>query len=324
MAIEGDTPVETGTAQSEPAPKSAAEIFSLLETGNGNSEDAKEPEPDADPQGDPEADDADLEAQAEGDAEDAPDGEEEQADDTQEPLTVEIDGKEVTLEEVKSGYLRQQDYTRKTMQLAEERREFSAAVERVTSADREVRQALDFAAQVVNSFIPPAPNQALIQQDPIGYLEAKEAHENAIKVMNHLKSMYSASQSRDNVSVEATKLELADEMKALTARDPKFAQPDYRSKLSREAVEIGSKAYGLTAEEIGSIRSHKELLVLRDAIEYRKLQAKTMQQVRDAKKPAPRVAQPGPRDAPKSNLEKLKQLGSAARPRDIFAAIERG
>ena len=44
------------------------------------------------------------------------------------PITVEIDGKEVTIEELKNGYLRQADYTRKTQQLANQRREFEDAV----------------------------------------------------------------------------------------------------------------------------------------------------------------------------------------------------
>jgi len=44
------------------------------------------------------------------------------------PITVEIDGKEVTIEELKNGYLRQSDYTRKTQQLANQRKEFEDAI----------------------------------------------------------------------------------------------------------------------------------------------------------------------------------------------------
>lgn len=44
------------------------------------------------------------------------------------PITVEIDGKEVTIEELKNGYLRQADYTRKTQQLANQRKEFEDAI----------------------------------------------------------------------------------------------------------------------------------------------------------------------------------------------------
>ena len=44
------------------------------------------------------------------------------------PITVEIDGKEVTIEELKNGYLRQADYTRKTQELSNQRKEVEDAV----------------------------------------------------------------------------------------------------------------------------------------------------------------------------------------------------
>src|SRR5690606_156866 len=36
--------------------------------------------------------------------------------DVDKPITVEIDGKEITLDELKNGYLRQSDYTKKTQE----------------------------------------------------------------------------------------------------------------------------------------------------------------------------------------------------------------
>ncbi len=44
------------------------------------------------------------------------------------PITVEIDGKEVTIEELKNGYLRQSDYTRKTQELSNQRKEVEDAI----------------------------------------------------------------------------------------------------------------------------------------------------------------------------------------------------
>ena len=45
------------------------------------------------------------------------------------PITVEIDGKEVTIDELKNGYLRQSDYTKKTQDLSRERSETKEAIE---------------------------------------------------------------------------------------------------------------------------------------------------------------------------------------------------
>lgn len=44
------------------------------------------------------------------------------------PITVEIDGKEVTIDELKNGYLRQSDYTKKTQQLSHQRKEVEEAI----------------------------------------------------------------------------------------------------------------------------------------------------------------------------------------------------
>jgi|GEM_PF-3738978 len=74
------------------------------------------------------ADDTDTEAaqdeQTEQDADD-------QSEDEQEPDVIDLDGEEVTLEQIrqwKSGNLREQDYTKKTMALADERKQVSAVL----------------------------------------------------------------------------------------------------------------------------------------------------------------------------------------------------
>jgi hypothetical protein len=66
------------------------------------------------------------------------------------------------------------------------------------------------------------------------------------------------------------------------------------------------------------------LQILRDAIEYRKLQSKTMSAVAKAKQAPKIVAKPGTREAPKSarGLGALKNLGRAPTAREIFAALE--
>jgi hypothetical protein len=82
-----------------------------------------------------------VEAQPEGEAEatseeTATDDEGATQDDPPKPasITVELDGKtvELTAEEVRNGYLRQQDYSRKTAEVAERRKAFEATEQQVT------------------------------------------------------------------------------------------------------------------------------------------------------------------------------------------------
>ena len=63
-------------------------------------------------------------------SEEAPDVEEAVEEKEEEkPITVEIDGKEVSLDELKNGYLRQSDYTKKTQELSRQRNETKEAVD---------------------------------------------------------------------------------------------------------------------------------------------------------------------------------------------------
>lgn len=97
------------------------------------------PEPE-EPNGATEVEDAEPEGE-EPEPEPEPDSEDEDSDDTQDgPQPIEVaddvkvtlsDGTELTGKELREGWLRQADYTRKTQELAEERRELDARFEQV-------------------------------------------------------------------------------------------------------------------------------------------------------------------------------------------------
>ncbi len=79
------------------------------------------------------ADEADTEAAQEEQTEQDAD---EKSEDEQEPDVIDLDGEEVTLEQIrqwKSGNLREQDYTKKTMALADERKAVSAKLGELNS-----------------------------------------------------------------------------------------------------------------------------------------------------------------------------------------------
>jgi hypothetical protein len=135
---DGDTSTDSGTAMTV---SEAASVFSSIlarEDGQPVAEkpkkqvEASEPsdeEADASDEVDETPDEAEADEAEDEDGAAEEDGSEDEEDDAA-PLpdtakvTVEIDGKpqEVTVQELKSGYLRQADYTRKTQQLAEQRK----------------------------------------------------------------------------------------------------------------------------------------------------------------------------------------------------------
>jgi len=126
----------------------------------------------------------------EGDEDAADDSEEESSDDKAEEntdedkpaetvITLDIEGQEVkfTKDELKSGILRQADYTRKTQALAEERKQFQSVVSQATEQEKVYSQLLPVMVQRMQQFMPQPPSQELIDTDPTAYLKQKERYE---------------------------------------------------------------------------------------------------------------------------------------------------
>jgi hypothetical protein len=236
------------------------------------------------------------------------------------------DGSEHTLEEIEKGFLRLQDYTRKTQELSSNRKALEDAAERFVNQDRQVKEFAEFARKVVESYAPKPPDSSLINSDPIGYLQQKEAFDRASQTWRQLaESQQSISHRLEASEGSKTNEQLAQETKALVERIPSLATPEGWRSFKAEATDIGGKAYGFAPEEIEGIKDHRYVLALKDAIEYRKLQGKKMEAVRAAKNAPPPVraaARPAPnrstQQTQKVLTERARQSGSVE---DIAALL---
>jgi len=80
---------------------------------------------------------------------------------------VEVNGEEKTVEELKSGYLRQQDYTRKTQALSEEKKAFSEVTAAVLQERAQYAEALPMLAQQIQQSVEQEPDwDTLYDTDP--------------------------------------------------------------------------------------------------------------------------------------------------------------
>lgn len=80
---------------------------------------------------------------------------------------VEVNGEEKTVEELKSGYLRQQDYTRKTQALSEEKKAFSEVTAAVEQERAQYAEALPMLAQQIQQSVEQEPDwDTLYDTDP--------------------------------------------------------------------------------------------------------------------------------------------------------------
>jgi hypothetical protein len=308
---------------------------STQDAGEASEQDkAKAPEPDegsTEAEAEPDADEAEAEPD-EGEAEDETDDEEQAAKPKKQPgddVTVKLDdGTQVTLRELKRGFLRQSDYTRKTQEAAEIRKAAEAQREALSTVAEQQKQAFEVAAALIREQIPDLPDKSLLQTNPQHYLMIKEAREDAQRKLHDLAVAYQQSQEGVKAQAEAQKKAQAErerkelddlkrtEYQALVKVMPKLGTEEGRKAFLTEATEIGGKVYGITPEQIGNIISHVEVRILHDAIQWRKLQSQKMQAVSKAQsappmKPAPRQA-PGQRSKAKQEqaLNTLRNAGS--------------
>jgi len=268
-------------------------------------EDAGEDEADFDAPDEGQADDDAYEDEAEADdeaeaEEDESDDDDEGDDDDAEPdgpqsIEIEIDGTptRLTAKEVKAGYERHADYTRKTMALAEERKSFEAAAQQQVQYIRQQLAALQ-------EFQEPEPDWAKMRdEDPIGFIqEQSKWNEKQAKKQQMLQQ--TAAQRQQQYEQQ-----LRQAHDNLMAALPSWRDNAVRQKESDEITQTLTSEYGFQPEELQGLADHRLVLISRDAMKWRQLQrskAGVTKKVADK----PKVSRPG--SATKANPAKSAKV----------------
>lgn len=223
--------------------------------------------------------------------------------------TVKVRGAEVkvTLDELRSGYSRTEDYKAKTAELAEQRRaaeqDRAGIAARVKALDDVLSRApLDpvLAEGMKTDWT------ALARDQPADYV-AKRAEFDA-----RVKAWQEVAQTRATAQQQQMAAALAE-----NDRQMREAVPEWNDEGKRKALQASIadtlKSYGFKPEEYQHVADHRVLLVARDAMLYRQMLAD--RKAADAKKaiPVPRTVSPGTPEAGKSNAKVQALLKSAAR-----------
>lgn len=255
-------------------------------------------------------------------SEDESEGEEDADDSEEQPqtFTVKIDGQDVpvTLDELKNGYSRTQDYTRKTMELAEARK----ALEPELQALRTEREQY---AQLLPQLFAHLQNQAnspelehLRMTDPAEWAARKHELSEQEAAIRLEYERVSQEQARD--AERKQEEEAKAEAQALLKADPKFAEPGVYTDVKAYGLQIG-----FTPEDLHGNLDHKAWITLRKAMLYDQLQAKGP--AVKAKVEAVKTAKPGAtarQPLKVTDVTRAKQrLAKTGRVEDAAAAIER-
>ena len=113
-------------------------------------------------------------------------------------------------------------------------------------ADQEARHAIGLAMQVINAIVPPEPDTALLDNDPVSYLRAQAASQTgALGVVAQIAGRSEAGgRARRANQSRAIKKALADEARVMVEKSPPLQQ----SRAGRNSAMRRSRlARGLTA-----------------------------------------------------------------------------
>ena len=298
-------------------------IADILATDDGDTQGGEAQQPEAQAEGteteatEAQASDETVEETAE--SEDEAQDEEQPQERLPESIKVKVAGEEVevTLDELARGYSRQADYSRKTQQLAEERKAFHAEAEAIRQERAQYATLLGALQQQLQSTaqIEQQPDwDRLYEEDPINATRLerqwRKVQEDRVTKMSAIK----AEQDRLNQTFEQ---QTAEQMKAIlveqAARLPEVIPEWKDEKVATEGkkqLRDWLTNQGLNEVEINSLHKAEHVAILRKAMLYdqgqRKAQAAVKpQQVMRPVKPGSQASAPGNRSV--SDVTRAKQ-----------------
>ena len=185
---------------------------------------------------------------------------------------------EVTLDELKNGYSRQQDYTRKTKKLSEDRTQVDNLQKSLTRQNEEAkirRDQYEKQLEVLSQHLKSTENNVdldrLYQEDPAEYVRQKA------EIDRRKEMMEATRQEQQRVLAEKQKEHektynayLEKERKLLAEKLPIYADKDKGPTFVKNLTDY-AKSIGYTDQEISMLVDHRAVLMLANAYRYNKL-----------------------------------------------------
>lgn len=262
-----------------------------------------------DPDGDDE-DDADDES-ADENSEDA-DGDED-ADDSEPETVFELDdGTKVDLDELKRGYLRQADYTKKTQDVAEARKQVEQAYQSRQQERQTLAENLNLALGVVEPQLAELAKtdwDKLASDDPYSYAEKRALFDQAsARYQKLVERSQAVVQQQTQEQQRQLQQKLQQEGERLKMAIPDFADPNRARALKSALNEYAVSQVGLSEQEAKGITDHRMILLLDKARRYDALQRGDLTAARKKVSKTPKKAlQAG---QPKSKSERQQRARS--------------
>jgi hypothetical protein len=305
----------------------------------GETPETEEATPTEEEESQPVAEDESLEEETE--EEEEPEGEEEseetEGEEEEELYAVTVNGEEVavSLDELLSGYSRQSDYTRKTQEIAGERKGMEELQQQynsqVAQIQQERQQYMDALTNIIagqGSEIEKFANvnwDELREADPIEYVTTREQYREAqerIQSMQYQQAQVAQAQQAqmNQARHEMLKVERGKLVEAL----PEWDEPGTQKELAN-TLQSYAKTQGFTQEELTELIDHRSILVLLKAHKYDQLQNSDVKSKKLKNKP--KVIRSGTGTTSKGTSKskraaKMKRLQSSGHVDDAVSILE--
>ena len=272
-------------------------------------------------------DDVEYEADDEDEYDD--EGEEPDEEDEQpEVYTVKVDGEEyeVTLDELQSGYSRQQAYTKRSQELAEQRKAFEQEASQVKAMRDAYAQQLELLKGQIQQTTQQEPDwTALAGQystEDLFLMKAEfdKQKENLARV--EAEQMQIAQQQAQEQQVQMQE-HLAKQRTEMLDRIPSWQNEETRNEERLEVIKYAQQRVGFSEEEIANASDARAIELLYKAWQWDKLQQKTPAAKKKARK-APKMAKSGQPKGKKevASRQRRKSLEKLDRLKSVDAAVD--
>ena len=245
------------------------------------------------------------EGQAEEETEESEQSEEEEAEEEVELVaeedlkyTIKVGGEEmeVDIDELKSGYQRQADYTRKSQALAEQRK----GTEKIQSERMQLEQERQMYANGLQMLqeqqsaklqdFDSVDWETLKQEDPYAYMIKKDEYRDAQERVSNAAQQQALIQQEQHTAAQQVRGQFVQQEYArLVAALPEWNDKD--STIKKDIQEYATSV-GFRPEEINQLADHRSVLVIKKAMEFDKLTKKVAPKKKAVKK-VPKVQKAG-------------------------------
>lgn len=256
-----------------------------------------------------------------------PEEQEVEADD--DPLvTIKIDGKdvEVKLSELKNGYQRQADYTRKTMEVSEQRKAAEAEYQKAHQERQAYAQNLQrMQAQIEGALQEQSQIdwQQLLESDPVEYLKQQHlAQQRQAALQDNYRQQQALSQLQQAEAQKAYQSNLMRQQEELLAK-----LPDWKDESKAKAEKAALRSYlieqGFDEQSVNQVSDAKAVVMARKAMLYDQMVSKAQAAAKKVATLPTKVERPGVGTS--QNLDKrssaFQRLSKSGRVEDAAAVF---